>query len=490
MKKLIAKTRKQLEALLPNYFTRWDQYAATQQYEDQVALHIHDFQHYIQYHDKQRPCRDHRGTEFPCGCSPLRQDCRDILRLRDIETARGLDLRATEKLVSSYNFHRAANDLQKPVVDRLVAAPASKRMTIIADWKELVTLPLQGIASGEAFYGSARKELSVFGAIVSEHTPASTAASPRYVRTHLLILSDILDHTAARANQLLGEALKHRRFPSLELEGIDFVTDCAGHFRSYESIEFLLLQLVKQLSLEVSINYGVEKHLKHEVDRMFGWYNAATQHFLDTKCEIKEIEELQAALQNYFNEKRAKDPSAPLLKVLIESSAAVPNECRKLKLEDFRISRTYCMSSRPNKYSHWGVSLRNHVFSNRQVSMPVTICSVETFPGPEAWRRGYYGPGQNQWDVNPKPLAPDEENLGEFFFVHCQGLARDELSMLPLPHGTCHVCCAEFVPWSLGTALVKGRIGSECCVEMCAVEPGCWPKLPEVPGNSQWQSRV
>ena len=312
------------------------------------------------------------------------------------------------KLVGSYNFHRASNEVQKPAVDALLKSPEVGRIAIIADWKELMSLPLQKKASGESFFGSARKEISIFGAILTEHLPDSTSDNKVMLRTHVLVLSEILDHTALRTCQLLERALAERR-SRRAIAGLDVISDCAGHFRSYENLHWAAQQAAL-LRAEVALHYGVEKHLKHDADRMFGWVNGAVQQLLLDGADIREPSQLQTALASHFQKNKNKDPTAPFMKVLLDD-AAVPETTRKLIVPDLKISRSYCLSLQPAPKRLAGALLRNHVYSTRPVSLQLAIDRVEEAPGPGQWRRGYYGKGRSAWDTAPAPLGPHEEIL-------------------------------------------------------------------------------
>ena len=46
------------------------------------------------------------------------------------------------KLVLSHNFHRAANEHQRPVINQLINDPAHGCVTLLSDWKELLALPI------------------------------------------------------------------------------------------------------------------------------------------------------------------------------------------------------------------------------------------------------------------------------------------------------------------------------------------------------------
>lgn len=412
LNKLLAATRVQLQTLCPTYFKEWDSFAETQDYPLRPALHCNDFEHFVKHHDRRTACRQHRGTNFPCGqaSAPGVRQCKDKLALQECEIARGVDLRAMDKMVSSYNFHRASNDHQKPCIDEMLQSPRHGRVTILSDFAELMTLPLLAKQTGDSFFGTARKELSIFGSVIVEHIAQSTPAAPRIIKTCCIFVSEILDHTSTRAKILIEKALGCRR-SSLPMTGLDLIGDCAGHFRSFETMHFALVDLVQAHSCEVCLHYGVEKHLKHECDRVFGWWRTGLKRLMDDKANILETNQLQHAMQAYFDRARQMDGTAPMVKVMLEDSE-VPANCRKLICPDFRISRTYCMSSNPRKHGYLGVSLKNHVYSSRPASVPINIAGVDTQPGPSTWRRGYYGKGADAWNVKPEPVGPHDECMG------------------------------------------------------------------------------
>lgn len=411
LKKLQTATRQELEAQSALYFQAWDIHAQTQEYDNKPALLSGDFLHFIDRHDRANPCRHHRGTPFPCGSqSAPRAAAGDLLSLREVEIQRLMDLRAMDKLVSSYNFHRASNDHQKPCIDSLLASPEFNRLTMISDWAELLTLPLQHKQTGEAFYGAARKELSVFGAVIAEHMVGSTVACPKVIHTSILFLSDILDHTATRTWQLVEKALGCRR-SSTAVQGVDLISDCAGHFRSYEALHVGLIHLVQKYDAEVCLHFGVEKHLKHQCDRLFGWFRTGIKRIVEDGATITDIIPLQRALQTYFNAARARDVTSPLVKVLIDNDSACPEKVCKLVIPNFKISRTYCISGRPSEYAYLGSSLRNHTYSSKPVNVPIYVEAVQEVAGPGTWRRGYYGKGASAWNTKPVPLKADEETV-------------------------------------------------------------------------------
>ena len=207
MRALMATTRQELEELCPWYFEVHDAENTTMDHSDRPAALLKHFSDYVTAHSETQQQRRRQMST------------RGILDVRDVEIKRGLELRSTQKLLLSYNFHRAANEHQKPALDVLIATPPLGHISLLADWKELVTLPITWKATGEQFYGTARKEISVFGAAVAEHAPDSTQENPQILRTFVLVLSDILDHTCLRTNQLIDYCLLHGRRAQRSLEG-------------------------------------------------------------------------------------------------------------------------------------------------------------------------------------------------------------------------------------------------------------------------------
>ena len=102
-----------------------------------------------------------------------------------------------------------------------------------------------------------------------EHADSSTADRPVLRKGFLLFLSDILDHTSCRTTTLLQEAVT-ARLSCRKLEGIDFISDCAGRFRSYEPMYWAFVAQVKSQDCEIAWHWGVEKRLKHDCDKLFG----------------------------------------------------------------------------------------------------------------------------------------------------------------------------------------------------------------------------
>lgn len=408
--KLLEASRAELEAHLPAYFQAWDFYAGDKDYSSRPALHVHDLEHFIRRHDRSTPCAAHRNTDFPCGQASVRQRCADILNLREVEIHRGIELRAMDRLVAAYNYHRASNEHQKPAIDAMLQLPVLGRLSLICDWAELQTLPLLPKQTDTSFYGTARKELAIFGCCLTEHGATSTAEKPMLHKQFLIFISDILDHTACRSTTLLERAIACR-ISKRKLEGIDFISDCAGHFRSYETCYWALIDQVKKHQCEIAWHWGVEKHLKHQCDRLFGWWRQGLRSVMENQISITEVDQLQAVMQQHFDRARVRDKTSPLVQIFVENDTPVPTKIYKLEISgDFRISRTYCLSSKPNKYATIQATISNHVYSTRPTSERLHVSSIAELEGPGSWRRGFFGKGAEQWQTDPQPLAAGESN--------------------------------------------------------------------------------
>ncbi|CAK9062324.1 Uncharacterized protein SCF082_LOCUS32497 [Durusdinium trenchii] len=104
---------------------------------------------------------------------------------------------------------------------------------------------------------------------------------------------------------------------------------------------------------------------------------------------------------------RRRDPSSPLICVILNKDSPVPQEAKRLLPTDLAITRTYCLSGKLDariKPTALGVRLYNHVFSTRPVSVELKDYSIEALACPAEWRRGFWGSGRSNWDTDPEPL--------------------------------------------------------------------------------------
>lgn len=192
------------------------------------------------------------------------------------------------------------------------------------------------------------------------------------------------------------------------------VNDAGSHFRGYENLYHWLVNLPKREGCPVTVHWGVEKHMKMDCDRLFGWFEAYVKRSSSLKQDIIELEDLKRIPdeQNAFF--RNKDPSHPLIRVIVDRDAQEPSPTRnKLKASGFKLSRTYCLSSfatTSKAYTH-GVIVKNHLCSSKPVSVDLTgDLYVESEQDDTPYRYGYYQEKTRaNWDTDPEPLGKHEK---------------------------------------------------------------------------------
>ena len=336
----------------------------------------------------------HPGSGFPQG--------RERVDLLQLEASCELELRSLLKLLLGYNHHKAANEHQRPVLSVLQATPPTGSLTLVSDWKELVSLPISPNASGEQFYATARMECSVWGACMVESVPGKDVLTSYY-----LVISDILDHTCLRTNQLVGMMLERRKSKS-PLTSISLISDPGPHYRGYEALYYYAATLVQKYDTEVNIHYGCEKHSKSICDRLFGWFESYIARAKENQQEILSIESLADVIRHGNATQRERDPSAPQITTILDQASRVPNMSKRLVPAKVHITRTYCLSAVPDrrvKPTPLKIRLFNHVFSSKPVSVEIDDYTIEDVVLPAAWRKGFWGSGKSGWDTQPEALG-------------------------------------------------------------------------------------
>ena len=264
VRKAIQHWREGLGNVMENYFQAWDAHCAATNLslEEQAGLYLRDFEHYISKHDANKPCARHQNSAFPCGLFELRKrgsgfDQKRRHELHEQEAMAGHELRALYKLLLGYLHHREAKEVQHASIGALLHNPPLGTVVLLSDWKELETLPQCWQATGDQFFAQARHEVSIWGAELVEHSVQSTAEKPDLVRTQLIVLSTILDHTALRTNQLIRVALQ-RRQTARKMERLCIVSDCGPHYRSLESCAHHLVTLHQAHGCSVEVHFGCD----------------------------------------------------------------------------------------------------------------------------------------------------------------------------------------------------------------------------------------
>ena len=416
---LLETVRKDLSELMEGYFTQWDSYEEACNLKERPGLHLRELRHFIQHHCERAPCSRHANNAFPCGLLSLRTrgsgfQQRKRIDLHAAEATACLNLQQTSKLLDSYLFHRSANDFQKPLLSKLLEQPPGDSIVILSDFKELVTLPLRSVATGEEFFANARKEISVFGCIISERQSDTNAT---VLWTHVLIIADILDHTSCRASQCIEEALRQRR-GSATLKTIHLISDAGPHFRSYEAVHYSCCVMPRKHNARVVVHFGVEKHFKSEADRLFALFEKYVKAARMQQKDLVEISHLCTFLRTYNASQRRSDPTSPVLVVLdgCRSQKVPLAERKRITFKHFHITRTYCLSSTPveglNTSLNLGVRIFNHTYSNMVACVNLTpeACLEDSRDTAPVYRRGYWNEtGRSRWDHDVQPLGLHDE---------------------------------------------------------------------------------
>ena len=91
-----------------------------------------------------------------------------------------------------------------------------------------------------------------------------------------------------------------------------------------------------------------------------------------------------------------------------------PPAGKRLLSPDLHISRTYCLGATVEHRtpSRFGVRVTNYIFSDEQRGADLTSnlyqeCTETT----ESWRRGFFGPGEANWNTCPMSLDRNEETV-------------------------------------------------------------------------------
>jgi len=117
---------------------------------------------------------------------------------------------------------------------------------------------------------------------------------------------------------------------------------------------------------------------------------------------------LVTALQRGFAENKEQNPEAPVVECFLDNSA-IPEKSLVLDIPHLKISRTYCLSSVPNRLRPAEPRIYNHVFSHKPTAAELEYRILDgTLP--TQWRVGYWGTNKEAWAGQPKPLKVSEEN--------------------------------------------------------------------------------
>ena len=240
-----------------------------------------------------------------------------------------------------------------------------------------------------------------------------------HIELYILLISEILDHDAQIANMLLNKVLgllrEHELVAWSRIDTIWLVSDCGPHFRSYESAAHYLYTLVRKLQVKVHILYLGEQHGKGACDRLFGWCNTWVPAYLQ-QHPVHGIDNLVSAYQCGSANMMQQDPAgAKFLVRIFDPGQVRPSSRFALVCSSLKISRTYSLSARVNRFAASGVTICNNVFSDLVADQALGSWSVEETLAqePESWRRGFYDKPRS-WELEG-PKAGDKTDLTRKF---------------------------------------------------------------------------
>ena len=150
------------------------------------------------------------------------------------------------KLVAAYQFHRVSSNLQSDACSAHIDALGPGEAILWCDWKQNLSIPMTHVQTGDQYWATARAEVSCFGAVLFL---GQEAERPRKI--NVLLLSDIIEHTALAASQQLSILAKELR----DVSSITCWFDAGPHFRTYSLLAWFQEELVRGKSLKLSVNW-------------------------------------------------------------------------------------------------------------------------------------------------------------------------------------------------------------------------------------------
>ena len=248
------------------------------------------------------------------------------------------------------------------------------------------------------------------------------------------MVSEVLDHDAQAANMMLNTVLstikQHDLVDWNKVAKMWLVCDCGPHFRSYENAAHFLYTLPKALQIHVHLLYLGEQHGKGACDRLFGWTNEWLVSYIQ-KLPIHGLQHLVDAYSKGAERMMREDPSGA--KFVIKSfdpGEKRPSRRSSFQCPGFKITRTYSLTSQPNKHASSGVSIHDNVFSDISAKESLSSWTISEFTTPldnEVWRRGYYDKPRAWETVGPQ--AGDVTELTRKFTSQ----KAHKSSSMPLP---------------------------------------------------------
>lgn len=394
-RKVSQKARDRLSALLPTYFHDYDASGPVQRLQlnsEHVAL----TRALMKYIDQKN---------FTAARDPERQrlTLADKLALHASEARASHKLKGHLELLEAYEWHQISSRRQSNYVASLRQNMPQHTAMLQTDFKENVKYPLGPDETSEEWHAQNKLSLTVFGAnvVVPKHGGG-------HVEMFVLMVTDILDHDAQAAcmmtNMVIGAVRGHPDVDWNMVQKLVVVADCGPHFRSRENVAHYCVTMPTQLQISVEVCWLGEQHGKSEVDRCFGWCNSWITQYIHV-APIHSLDNLITAFEKGSRQMMAEDPSG--IKFLICKFAPGthrPSPRFILQAVDFKVTRTYSLSSSLSRYASTGVQIQNKVFSDQHLGEPLDFqVQQQAAEAPVPWRVGYYDKPRTWEERGPLP---------------------------------------------------------------------------------------
>ena len=344
--KSIKVARDNLMKLLPTYFVPFDTDAPS--LSDNAVEHLEAFYKYVFSHDKNR-AQDRRQ---------LSRTTR--LALHEKEAAICHRLRHEVKVAQSYAWHVQTAERQAAACHRDKRNMERGDVILWMDYKAKFSLPCASVETSDMYWGSQRKELTVFGIVVADFLADEVR------QQNIFYISSIIENTGLMTSELLSDVLA--RMPALQqAKRIIFWSDVGLHFRSYNVVAYIAQRWFRPLQCEVlRICWFCERHGKGEVDSMFSHFGSwVAAHVRQPNKVIKTEEELVAICQAAAQADARLQPSSPLRWVVRRFEADVkPGTVTRLASCSFSITKTYCLQLERPYANRARMQIRNCVFAD------------------------------------------------------------------------------------------------------------------------------
>ncbi len=393
-RKVLQKARDRISSLLPSYFRAYDDNAAVQGHQansEYVAL-IRTLVRYI----------DQKNFSAAGDVQRQRLSLADKLSLHASEARASHKLKGHLELLEAYEWHQISSRRQSYVAALRQNMPQNTAM-LQTDFKENVKYPLGPDETSEEWHAQNKLSLTVFGANV-----VVPKRGGGHVEKFVLMVTDVLDHDAQAAcmmtNYVIGAVRGQADVDWGLVEKLIVVADCGPHFRSRENIAHYCVTLPKSLQISVEVCWLGEQHGKSEVDRCFGWCNTWITQYIQA-APIHSLDNLITAFEKGSRKMMAEDPSG--IQFLIRKFAPGshrPSPRSILHAINFKVTRTYSLSSSLSRYAAVGVQIRNKVFSDQNHGEALDFhVQEQAAEAPIPWRVGYYDKPRTWEERGPIP---------------------------------------------------------------------------------------